>query len=267
MPSKSGLDKSFEAIRFNAALGLFIFSLIFLVSTIWFLHQHADERDRLGQIIGDNRQLVENQRLLQGAVEQLKHNLARQKSRLQTKSEALASSEQARLMLERERRDRLIKVQERAEKVDDIRTRLAPALQNISAQVFLTDNSITIRLPGANLFASAEATLQPEGAAILSSIAAILREQLVDLPIRVEGHTDNIPIGNNLIKTFPSNLHLSAIRASSAVQFLVEEGSLDPKLLEAVGKGDTAPIGDNLTEEGRAQNRRIDIVIDLGALD
>ncbi|MEM6884439.1 MAG: OmpA family protein [Verrucomicrobiota bacterium] len=267
MPSKSGSDKSFEAIRFNASLGLFVFSLIFLVTTIWFIQQHAEDRERLGQVIGDNRQLVENQRLLQGAVEQLKTNLARQNDRLKTKAEALASSEQARLTLERERRDRLIKVQKRAEKVDTIRTQLAPALKDIAAQVFLTEDQVTIRLPGKSLFASAETTLQPEGTEILTSVAQLLSAQLVDLPIRVEGHTDNIPIGNSLIDTFPSNLHLSAARASAAVEFMIEEGQLKPELLEAVGKGDTAPVGDNSTEEGRAQNRRIDIVIQLGSLE
>ncbi len=267
MPSKHGSDKSFEAIRFNAAVGLFIFSLIFLITTIWFIHQHAEERERLGQVIGDNRQLVENQRLLQGAVEQLKNNLARQTDRLKTKAEALANSEQARLTLERERRDRLIKVQERAEKVDSIRTQLAPALKDISAQVFLNANQVTIRLPGKNLFASAETTLQPEGTKILSSVAEILSAQLDDLPIRVEGHTDNVPIGGSLLEIYPSNLHLSAARASAAVEFLIEKGQLRPDLLEAVGKGQTVPVADNATEEGRAQNRRIDIVIELGELD
>ena len=267
MPSKSGSDKSFEAIRFNAALGLFLFSLIFLVSTIWFIREHAQERERLGQVIGDNRQLVENQRLLQGAVEQLKNNLARQNDRLQTKSEALASSEQARLTLERERRDRLIQIQERAEKIDGIRTQLAPAFKDISAQIFLTEDQITIRLPGQSLFASAETTLQPEGTEILASVASILRAQLLNLPIRVEGHTDNMAIGENLLEKYPTNLHLSAARASSAADYMISEGGLENAYVEAVGKGDTAPVAGNSTEEGRAQNRRIDIVIQLDALE
>ncbi|MEM1156879.1 MAG: OmpA family protein [Verrucomicrobiota bacterium] len=267
MPSKSGSDKSFEAIRFNAALGLFLFSMIFLISSIWFIYQHAQERERLGQVIGDNRQLVENQRLMQGAVEQLRNNLARQNDRLKTKAEALASSEQARLTLERERRERLIQIQQRAEKIDAIRSQLAPALRDISTQIFLTQDQITIRLPGKNLFASAETTLQPEGTEILASVARILNAQLTDLPIRIEGHTDDVPIGDNLQNTFPTNLHLSAARASAAVDFLISEGGLTATLLEAVGKGDTTPIADNSTTEGRAQNRRIDIIIQLDALE
>lgn len=266
MPPKSSSDKSFEAIRFNAAIGLFIFSLIFLITTVWFIYQHAQERDRLGQVIGDNRQLVENQRLLQGAIEQLQNNLSRQNDRLKTKAEALANSEQALLTLKQERSERLSKVQQRAEKVESIRNELAPAFKDISAKIFLEDNQITIRLPGQNLFASAEVSLEPAGAAILDSVAEILKAQLIDLPIRVEGHTDNIPIGSSLADTYPTNLHLSAARASSAVQFLIETGELEPTLLEAVGKGDTIPVGDNSTQEGRAQNRRIDIVIVLGEL-
>jgi chemotaxis protein MotB len=266
MPSKLGSDKSFEGIRFNAAVGLFVFSLLFLIATIWFIHQHAEERNRLGQVIGDNRQLVENQRLLQGAVDQLQTNLARQTDRLKTKAEALANSEQARLTLERERRDRLIKVQQRAEKVEEVRQQLAPAFKEVSAQIFLDKNQVTIRLPGQTLFASAESTLQPEGTAILFSIAEILSAQLENLPIRIEGHTDNIPMGPSLQAVYPTNWHLSSSRASAAVDFLIEEGNIASDRLEAIGKGSTKPIADNATEEGRAQNRRIDIVIGLGEL-
>jgi len=199
-------------------------------------------------------------------MEQVKSNLARQNSRLKTKSQALTSSEQARSTLEQERQNHLIKIQQRTQKVDAVRNQLTPAFEGTPVKVFLNEDLVTIRLPGKDLFASAEASLQPKGSEILGTVAEILRTQFQSLPIRIEGHTDNIPIGDSLKGRYPSNFHLSALRASSAVSFLIEQGELKPKLLEAVGKGDTIPIADNATEEGRSQNRRIDIVIQLDAL-
>jgi chemotaxis protein MotB len=263
MASKSSSDRSFEAIRFHASIGLFLFSLIFLLISIWLVHRHAEERDRLRQVIGDNRQLLENQRLLQGAVDQLANNLARQTDRLKTKSQALASSEQARLELEKERLARLTRAQRQAERVETLRQALAPALEPTDAQVFLEKDNVTIRLPGEVMFETGEAFLQPIGQDILLFVAEILRNQLTRFPVRIEGHTDNIPIGDNLKLQFPTNWHLSSARASTAAGFLVEEGLIRPDRLEAVGMGSANPVADNTTPEGRAQNRRLDLVINI----
>lgn len=256
-------DKSFEAIRLKACVGLCGFSLAFLLISVWLIRDHAAEQERLGQVIGDNRQLVENTRLLQGAVDQVQTNLIRQTDRLKSKSEALASSEQARLELERERRARLEEAQRRADRVASVRRSLAPALARTDALIFLDDRRITLRLPGGDLFASGEAVLQPGGQAILSSVALALSEHLPGAPIRIEGHTDNVAIGPSLAEKFPSNWHLSATRAAAAAEFLTRLGILQASRIEVVGLGDTRPVADNTSEEGRAQNRRIDIVINL----
>jgi len=263
MPSSSSRDKSFEGVRFKASIGLFVFSLLFTVVTVVLLHQHATEQQRLGQVLADNRQLLENQKLLKGAVQQMEANLKRQNQRLETKTQALASSEQIRLELQQQRREQLRKRQEQQATLERIRTQLAPVLEDTDAQIFLGEDHATIRLPGARLFAPAEATLQPDGQNILLSVAEILRTELEPFPIRVEGHTDNVPIGQNLQAVFSSNWHLSAARASAATMFLIEKGQIRPARLEAVGKGANAPVADNATEEGRARNRRLDIVIDI----
>ncbi|WP_446898234.1 OmpA/MotB family protein [Clostridium sp. LBM24168] len=76
--------------------------------------------------------------------------------------------------------------------------------------------------------------------------------------IRVEGHTDNVPISNN---QYSSNWQLSCIRAANVTQFLQSKVGISPTKLSAAGYGEYKPIIDNSTEAGRAKNRRVDIII------
>ena len=106
------------------------------------------------------------------------------------------------------------------------------------------------------LFDSGSTTIKPEGTEVLAKVAEQIR-QIPNHRVRVEGHTDTVPIAT---ARFPSNWELSAARAAGVVRFLVEQG-LEPALLEAVGRGAHLPIADNATREGRARNRRIEIVL------
>jgi len=74
--------------------------------------------------------------------------------------------------------------------------------------------------------------------------------------IRIEGHTDSIPVQND---QFPSNWELSTQRAVNVVKFLISECGIDPKRLSAAGYGDSRPLASNDTPEGRAVNRRVNI--------
>ncbi|MEW8955085.1 flagellar motor protein MotB [Clostridium sp.] len=90
----------------------------------------------------------------------------------------------------------------------------------------------------------------------LVKISSILNK--MDNYIRVEGHTDNIPIKNN---EFKSDWQLSALRATNVTEFLIEYGDISPERISAVGYGEYRPIENENTEEGRSKNRRIDIVL------
>jgi outer membrane protein OmpA-like peptidoglycan-associated protein len=103
------------------------------------------------------------------------------------------------------------------------------------------------------LFESAKADLKPELKENLAEIAGILKNLLTESKIDIEGHTDNV--GNN-----ESNLKLSKQRADAVLKYLVERG-VDKKRLKAVGYGLKKPVADNKTEEGRAKNRRVELVI------
>ena len=95
-----------------------------------------------------------------------------------------------------------------------------------------------------------------------SSIEAVDRLAKVIVPrtenLRIEGHTDNIPIHNS---HFPSNWELSTARASDLVRLFIDRYHVEPNRLGAAGFAEFHPVDDNDTAEGRARNRRIDIVI------
>lgn len=84
-------------------------------------------------------------------------------------------------------------------------------------------------------------------------------KQAKEKRIKVEGHTDNVPIHPNLKGQFDSNWELSIARATNVVRFLVEEVGLNAGIIEASGFGEHRPTSTNKTRGGRAKNRRIEI--------
>lgn len=95
----------------------------------------------------------------------------------------------------------------------------------------------------------------------MRTIAGVLRTK--GFRVRIEGHSDDIPIKNI---RFHSNWELSAARAASVVTYLIDTSRMDPVLLAAAGYGQYHPIAKNDTPEGRALNRRVDIVVVLDSI-
>lgn len=110
------------------------------------------------------------------------------------------------------------------------------------------------------LFDSGKTIIKPQGIEVLERVGKILLN-VKDKSINVEGHTDNIPIGTELGKRFPTNWELSVARATNVARYLQEKIGIDPTLLSATGYGEYQPIESNETDEGRAKNRRIEIVL------
>ncbi len=118
---------------------------------------------------------------------------------------------------------------------------------------------LIIRFKDNALFDSGSANLKASSVEILSFIGQLLKnEEFADRSIRVEGHTDNVPIST---ARFPSNWELSTTRSTNVIKFFINEALIAPKRLSASGYGEYYPIADNATAEGRAKNRRVDIVI------
>lgn len=118
------------------------------------------------------------------------------------------------------------------------------------------EQRVVIRLADNLVFPSASAALRDEALPLLAVIGSIVAA----LPneIRVEGHTDNIPIDTN---GYPTNWELSSARATAVLRYLVEQGGLPAERAFAAGYGEFRPVTSNLTPEGRARNRRADIVV------
>lgn len=110
------------------------------------------------------------------------------------------------------------------------------------------------------LFDSGEADLKPGGKAVLQKLAAVLAG--AGRLVRVQGHTDNVPITGRLAQTYPTNWELSAARAVNVVRFLHEESGLDPTQLSATAVSEYQPRSPNDTPEGRQRNRRIEILLE-----
>ena len=138
-----------------------------------------------------------------------------------------------------------------------LETEMRAALESRDVTISELAGKLTVNILDRVLFASGEADITADGQAVLRKVADVLG-QFPERQVQVVGHTDNVPIHT---ARFPSNWELSAARAIAAVRFLSEQAAVDPRRLGALGYGEFHPIADNAAPEGRAQNRRIAIVI------
>ena len=142
-----------------------------------------------------------------------------------------------------------------AQMIEKMRSEIA------EGQVTITElkGRLTVNMVDAILFDSGKADIKPEGRQVLQKVAEVIG-QVEDKAIRVEGHTDNVKIGGALARAFASNWELSASRAINVARYLQRLG-VDPSLLSAAAYGEYRPVSENDTPEGRAKNRRIEIVL------
>src|SRR5881409_1168912 len=118
---------------------------------------------------------------------------------------------------------------------------------------------LTVNVVEAVLFDSGKAEIKQEGLVVLGKVIEILKT-VNDKAIRIEGHTDNKPIVGPLTQRYPSNWELSAARAITVARYLQKQG-IEPAALSAAAFGEFRSVADNATQEGRAKNRRIEIVL------
>ena len=145
------------------------------------------------------------------------------------------------------------KLSELKSNVDSI---LAQSGVGTSVQTNIEERGLVITFSDSVFFESGQAAIRPELRGTVDKLAVSLKSMTNS--IRVEGHTDNVPVKNG---NFSSNWQLSAVRAANVVQYLIEVNGLPPTKLSAGGYGEYKPIAPNDTDAGRSKNRRIDIVI------
>lgn len=133
---------------------------------------------------------------------------------------------------------------------------LAPQLRSHDVRIRTNKEGLVISLEEIGFFPSGSAVLKPEAMPILAKIAKILTHVPED--VRVEGHTDNVPIHN---AQYASNWQLSTARAMTVLNLMISRFGIAPERLSAAGYAQYHPIASNATTQGRAANRRVDVVI------
>jgi len=127
---------------------------------------------------------------------------------------------------------------------------------DLGIQVTHSDEGTRLAFEDQVLFDFGKDAINPEGFPFLDKIAQALKN--VPYSLRVEGHTDNVPIQT---KRFPSNWELSIARAVNVVKYFAQVSNIDPQRLSAVGYGESRPVIQNDTPSNRAKNRRVEILL------
>lgn len=199
----------------------------------------TETQQKLGVLQNRNRILLdENGRLIE-ANEALRLELQQEKLAVLQKEEKISDLEKTRREIETNLKEQIA---QKDIKIEEIEGRL---------KVTFVDKI---------LFDSGSVTIRDKGKAVLLRLAESFKDNPTQ-DIIVEGHTDDMKIGPALQQRFPTNWELSAARATAVVRFLQEQGNIAPERLTASGFSFYKPVADNNSEEGRRQNRRIEIIM------
>jgi len=145
---------------------------------------------------------------------------------------------------------------------ENVKAAISDEISQALANVRMTDEGVVVQFPNKIAFPSGNDMLTPEFLSALEKMKTVLETATGE--IIVVGHTDNLPIKTD---RFRSNWDLSGSRASSVVHFLLENTTIEPGRLGAVGYADSRPLESNDTPEGRASNRRVEIIIRPKAIE
>lgn len=215
-------------------------------------HELSDARSTIAQQedeIARNREAIESNKVEMG----LQHDELAMLSMKRAQLQADLNQSQAQLATMRQ-------IEAETQKRNEIYARFVKELQKMidggQLTVTIEKGRIVINLPNEILFATGHSSLNEQGQEAIRQLAKVFSE-FADRRFQVEGYTDNVPIKSD---RYPSNWELSTARALSVVHLMIEEG-VSPENVSAAGFGEFHPRADNDTPEGRALNRRIEIVM------
>lgn len=194
-------------------------------------------------------------------------------NRLEALGQDVAAMKRRGEMTEEERAELAVRLEEAKSRMSELQRRQQEAearvqqfrkmlqqfqdmIKSGEVKVAVRDGRLVVELAENVLFDSGQARLKKAGQKALSAVTEILK-QVPDRKFQVAGHTDNIAIRT---RRFASNWELSTARAVNVVKFMQEQG-LDPDRLSAAGYSEYSPVASNDSPEGRAENRRIEIVL------
>ncbi len=190
---------------------------------------------------------------LQDDAEMTREQLAQRGKELRAKEEELR--------VKAKRMDDLdARLRAQTDAMSSLRKKVSDALVSVRAEdltITERDGKIYVSLSEKLLFASGSAKVDPKGKDALGKLADVLRSNS-DINVMVEGHTDSIPVKSS---KYADNWDLSTARAVSIVRLLTNTYCVPPIRVEAAGRGQYQPIADNANTEGRARNRRTEIIL------
>ena len=216
----------------------------------WFYYQNTELEKKL-------KANMSHSESLQGELNDLSDQKSNIENNLKKKEEQLdhATSEHektmAKLNLELE------KQKEAQNKYKETMDDLKKEIDDQRVKISELNGVIKVQMENKILFPSGEATVSEDGISVLTKVASSFA-RIKDKRFRIEGHTDNVPIKNS---RFPSNWELSATRAANVLHIILKNETLNPKKFELVGMGEFSPVAPNDTEDNKALNRRIEILL------
>ncbi len=203
------------------------------------LQNCEDFRDQFSKLKAENIYLQKINEQLRQNTRRLKKELNKKKSVIQLQGQVIKLLDDTKKTIETSLKDQI-------------------AAQEI--EVVEEDDKLKVIFVDKILFDSGSAKINDRGMELLKIMAGPLTNNQ-DQDIVVEGHTDNIPLSPGLKKRFPSNWELSTARASAVVRFFQEQAGIEPERLSVRGYSFYRPVAPNTSDEGRRQNRRIEIIL------
>lgn len=136
--------------------------------------------------------------------------------------------------------------------------RLSSEINDQQVKLQMMDKGLVISFVADVIFDSGKAKIKTEAYPVLDKVARVLTENVPQLNIGIEGHTDNVPVK---LSKWKSNWELSSARSLSVLHYLADKKGISPDRLSAIGYGEYHPVDSNDTRVGRQANRRVEIVI------
>jgi len=229
-------------------------------------HETAMLRDDSTQLAKNNSSLQDNVATLNGQIASLQKNI----DDLNAKISALSSQNSQLGQQTTAQENKLSQSQQKLEQLQNLlnqqkaasealKNKMAEALKGFNSNelsVYNKDGKVYVSLSEQLLFPSGSAVVNPKGVDALSKLAAVLNLNS-DVAVNIEGHTDSIPIRGR----YQDNWDLSTARANSIVRILVNNYKVDPTRVISSGHSYYEPVASNSTPDGRAKNRRTDIIL------
>ncbi len=233
---------------------------------------NKDLDDLYNKVILQNKDLLTTSTLenkkLSVELENKERDLAAKEEKLAKLEANLQEKETNINSLSKGLKDREAKVQEleaalkqKEEAANALKNKISNALLGFDEgelSVEQRNGKVYVSLSEKLLFKSGQTTVDPKGQEALKKLADVLKKNQ-DINVLIEGHTDDVPMTPNA--RISSNWDLSVLRATSIVNILTKQNGIDPKRVTAAGRGEYFPIADNKTPEGRAKNRRTEIIL------